>query len=159
MALSKRVILGIVVIAIIAIAVGLSLNLVGQQKPSVAVVIRFSGWGAGETEVKNYEKAIGQFSKQYPGVVVKYEPISQMYHENILASFPAGAAPDVFYVDSSWASIFIKQGVLKALDDIDPGIASVKAQYYDFLLKPFIGPDGKLYGLPKDWSILFLAYN
>lgn len=160
MALPTRMVLGVMAIIIVVIG-AVALYLWTQQKPAEtgAVVIRFSGWGAGETEVKNYERVIAEFQKRYPNIVIKYEPIPMMFHENILAAFPAGTAPDVFYVDSSWASIFIGRGVLKALDDIDPNIASVKAQYYDFLLQPFYGPDGKLYGLPKDWSILFLAYN
>jgi len=146
-------------ILLVAIVIGVAVILLSWPRPIERVVIRFSGWGAGETEVKNYEKAIEEFAKRYPGILVKYEPIAQMYHENILASFAGGVAPDVFYVDSSWAPIFISQGVLKPLDEVEPNIKAIKAQYYDFLLTPFIGPDGKLYGLPKDWSVLFLAYN
>ncbi len=159
MVLSTRVILGVIAVIIVVVAVAVVLYYGMQPKPIETVVIRFSGWGAGETEVKNYEKVISEFQKQYPNIVIKYEPIPMMFHENILAAFPAGTAPDVFYVDSSWAAIFVSKGVLKALDDVEPNIAAVKNKYFDFLLQPFYGPDGKLYGLPKDWSILFLAYN
>lgn len=160
MPLNIKTIIPVVLVIVVVIALGVVFLSMYMQRPvEEKIVIRFSGWGAGETEVKNYEKAIAEFNKKYPDIIVKYEPISQMYHENILSSFAGGVAPDVFYVDSSWAPIFISQGVLKALDDIDKDISSTKAQYYSFLLTPFIGPDGKLYGLPKDWSILFLAYN
>lgn len=161
MPLNTRTILVITILAIIVISI-LAYALYIMQRPAPQQqqkVIRFSGWGAGETEVKNYEKAIAEFGKKYTNILVKYEPISQMYHENILSSFPAGAAPDVFYVDSSWAPIFIEQGALKPIDDIEQNIASLKTQYYEFLLQPFIGSNGKLYGLPKDWSILYLAFN
>jgi carbohydrate ABC transporter substrate-binding protein, CUT1 family (TC 3.A.1.1.-) len=158
MPLSTRIIVSSILL--VAIIIGVVVILLSWQQPTgEKVLIRFSGWGAGETEVKNYEKAIEEFTKKYPSIQVKYEPIAQMYHENILASFAGGVAPDVFYVDSSWASIFISQGVLKPLDEVEANIESLKAQYYDFLLTPFIGSDGKLYGLPKDWSVLFLAYN
>lgn len=173
MKVNTKLLLSVVIAIIIVVGVLVALlawpqptqqqtTITQTQSPIEKIVIRFSGWGAGETEVKNYEKAISDFSKKYPNIVVKYEPIAQMYHENILASFAGGAAPDVFYVDSSWAQTFIDLGVLKAIDDIvqDPAkLSALKAQYYDFLLKPFIGSDGKLYGLPKDWSVLFLAYN
>ncbi|MEM1638842.1 MAG: sugar ABC transporter substrate-binding protein [Desulfurococcaceae archaeon] len=161
MPLNTRIILVVAVLTIIVIGL-LAYTLYTTQKQTQQqqqIVIRFSGWGAGETEVRNYEKAIAGFTEKYPNIIVKYEPISQMYHENILSSFPAGAAPDVFYVDSSWASIFIEQGALKPIDDIEQDITLLKAQYYEFLLQPFVGSDGKLYGLPKDWSILYLAYN
>ena len=119
--------------------------------------LRFSGWGAGATEIELYTKMLKEFMKENPDVYVKYEPIPQMYHENILAMFGAGVAPDVFYVDSSWAPIFISKGALYPIDKLAK--PEFVAMYYDFLLAPFKGPDGKLYGLPKDWSMLFLCYN
>ncbi|MGC9020359.1 MAG: ABC transporter substrate-binding protein [Candidatus Methanodesulfokora sp.] len=121
------------------------------------VYIRFAGWSAGETEMKNYKAMISEFKKANPNIEVKYEVISQMFHENILGSFAAGAAPDIFYVDSSWAQIFISKGALYPIGDKLP--ADFVNKFYPFLLNIFRGPDGKLYGVPKDWSILSLFYN
>jgi len=132
-----------------------------QTETTTAVVekvyIRFAGWSAGETEMKNYEKIIKMFEEKYPNIAVKYEVITQMFHENILASFGAGVAPDVFYLDSAWAPIFIEKGALYPISDLVS--QDFMNQFYDFLLEPFKGPDGKIYGLPKDWSMLMLFYN
>ena len=119
--------------------------------------IRFAGWSAGPTEVKNYEIIIEKFMEKNPDIAVKYEIITQMFHENILASFGAGVAPDVFYVDSSWAPIFIEKGALYPVSEI--ASSEFIEQFYEFLLEPFKGKDGKLYGLPKDWSMLALFWN
>ncbi|ALM74305.1 ABC transporter substrate-binding protein [Thermococcus barophilus] len=127
-----------------------------ETKVQEKVFIRFAGWSAGETEMKNYQRIIGEFEQKYPNIGVKYEVIPQMFHENILASFGAGVAPDVFYVDSSWAPIFIDKGALYPISDLAD--KSFIDQFYPFLLKPFM-KDGKLYGLPKDWSMLALFYN
>lgn len=118
--------------------------------------IRFAGWSAGETEMKNYERMIKEFEQKNPTIGVKYEVITQMFHENILASFGAGVAPDVFYVDSSWAPIFIDKGALYPISDLAD--QSFIDKFYPFLLEPF-KKNGKLYGLPKDWSMLALFYN
>jgi len=118
--------------------------------------IRFAGWSAGETEMKNYERIIKEFEQKNPTIGVKYEVITQMFHENILASFGAGVAPDVFYVDSSWAPIFIDKGALYPISDLAD--QSFIDKFYPFLLEPF-KKNGKLYGLPKDWSMLALFYN
>ncbi len=118
--------------------------------------IRFAGWSAGETEMKNYQNIISEFEKKYPNIEVKYEVITKMFHENILASFGAGVAPDVFYVDSSWAPIFIDKGALYPVSDLAD--KSFIDKFYPFLLKPF-EKNGKLYGIPKDWSMLVLFYN
>ncbi|ABL78550.1 extracellular solute-binding protein, family 1 [Thermofilum pendens Hrk 5] len=120
-------------------------------------MIRFAGWSAGETEMKNYQKIIEDFQKANPDIIVKYEVITQMFSENILASYAAGAAPDIFYVDSAWAPTFISKGALYPIGDKLP--KDFIDQFYPFLLEPFKGPDGKIYGLPKDWSVLSLFYN
>ncbi len=125
--------------------------------PVEKVFIRFAGWSAGETEMKNYQKIIKMFEEKYPTVEVKYEVITQMFHENILASYGAGVAPDVFYLDSSWAPIFIEKGALYPVSDLLG--KDFLDQFYDFLLVPFKGSDGKIYGVPKDWSMLMLFYN
>ncbi|MCD6488117.1 MAG: ABC transporter substrate-binding protein [Desulfurococcales archaeon] len=119
--------------------------------------IRFAGWSAGETEMKNYQRIISLFEQTNPNIAVKYEVITQMFHENILASYGAGVAPDVFYLDTSWAPIFIDKGALYPISDLVS--QDFINQFYDFLLEPFKGPDDKLYGLPKDWSMLMLFYN
>ncbi len=121
------------------------------------IFIRFAGWSAGETEMKNYQKIIKMFEEKYPYITVKYEVITQMFHENILASYGAGVAPDVFYLDTSWAPIFIEKGALLPISDYVG--KDFLNQYYDFLLEPFKGTDGKIYGIPKDWSMLMLFYN
>ena len=122
-----------------------------------AVVVRFMGWGAGATEVENYEKMIADFREDNPHIIVKYEVVSQQLHENVLASFGAGVAPDIFYMDSQWAPVFMDKGALYPMDDLTT--PAVMGQYYDYLLAPFRGADGKVYGLPKDWSMLQLYYN
>jgi multiple sugar transport system substrate-binding protein len=115
------------------------------------------GWGAGETEVENYQIMIDDFEEENPNVIVKYEVVTQSLHENVLASFGAGVAPDIFYMDSQWAPRFMEAGALYAIDDLTT--QTVIDEYYDFLLEPFTGSDDKVYGLPKDWSMLQLYYN
>jgi multiple sugar transport system substrate-binding protein len=157
---SRRVSAPIIVAALAAVAIVLLAALLLAQRPpapSQVTVIRFAGWSAGETEMKNYQKMISLFQQQNPGIIVKYEVITQMFSENILASYAAGAAPDVFYLDSAWAPTFISKGAVYPIGDKLP--KDFVDQFYPFLLEPFKGPDGKLYGLPKDWSILSLFYN
>ncbi|MEM4455261.1 MAG: extracellular solute-binding protein [Thermofilum sp.] len=151
------VLLGVVAALVIVIAVAAFMLLRPPAPAAPPTVIRFAGWSAGETEMKNYKKLIEEFQKANPGVIVKYEVITQMFHENILASYAAGVAPDVFYLDSSWAPVFIERGAVYPIGDKLP--KEFIDQFYPFLLEPFKGRDGKLYGIPKDWSVLSLFYN
>ncbi len=156
LALNKAVIALIVVVIVLASAL-VYFVLFPPVAPAEKVFVRFAGWSAGETEMKNYEKMIKKFMEQNPNIEVKYEVITQMFHENILASYGAGVAPDIFYVDSNWAPIFIEKGALYPISDIAP--PDFINQFYPHLLEPFKGKDGKIYGLPKDWSMLALFWN
>ncbi|MEM1516592.1 MAG: sugar ABC transporter substrate-binding protein [Thermofilum sp.] len=152
------VVLGVIAILVIVVAAAfMLLRPSAPAAPPTATVIRFAGWSAGETEMKNYQKLIEEFQKANPGIIVKYEVITQMFSENILASYAAGAAPDIFYLDSAWAPVFIERGAVYPIGDKLP--KEFIDQFYPFLLEPFKGRDGKLYGIPKDWSVLSLFYN
>jgi multiple sugar transport system substrate-binding protein len=155
---TRTTIIAIALVLILLIGAGIYILIPKQpQQQAQVAVIRFAGWSAGETEMKNYQKIIQDFQAANPNIVVKYEVITQMFSENILASYAAGAAPDIFYVDSAWAPTFISKGVLYPIGDKLP--KDFIDQFYPFLLEPFKGPDGKIYGLPKDWSVLSLFYN
>ncbi len=144
-------------VVILAVILGAYFLWPKPAAPAKVTVIRFAGWSAGETEMKNYQKMISLFQQQNPDIIVKYEVITQMFSENILASYAAGAAPDIFYLDSAWAPVFISKGAVYPIGDKLP--RDFIDQFYPFLLEPFKGPDGKLYGVPKDWSVLSLFYN
>ncbi|MEM0208541.1 MAG: extracellular solute-binding protein, partial [Thermofilum sp.] len=115
---TRNTIIAIALVLILLIGAGLYILIPKQpQQQAQVAVIRFAGWSAGETEMKNYQKIIQDFQAANPNIVVKYEVITQMFSENILASYAAGAAPDIFYVDSAWAPTFISKGALYPIGD------------------------------------------
>lgn len=50
--------------------------------PAKEFFLRFSGWGAGATEIALYETMLTKFMEDNPEYYVKYEPVPTMYHEN-----------------------------------------------------------------------------
>ena len=139
-------------------SLALTLILSGCTQPaSDKIIVRFMGWGAQTAEYELYDKMIADFEDENSGIRINYEVIVDRLSENVFGSFAAGVGPDVFYLDSSWAPKFIAADALYAIDDLTT--QTVIDQYYDFLLSPFTGTDGKVYGLPKDWSMLQLYYN
>ena len=75
------------------------------------------------------------------------------------AKFSAGEPPDLFYVDSSVAPDWIDQGVLQDLDPLAAERGFDTSQFFPGYLDAFKGPDGKVYGFPKDGNTLAMAYN
>ena len=129
-------------------------RLTALEEATKITVLRFQGWSAGPGESDKYRKMFMEFMLLNPYIRVKYEPFPS--HEQILIDIAAGTAPDVFYMDSMWAPRFMSEGVLLSLDEYIT--AEDKADFVPALLDAFTW-EGKLYGLPKDFSVLGLAYN
>jgi multiple sugar transport system substrate-binding protein len=99
------------------------------------------------------------FQKANPSIRVNYSPINGDYPTAMLAKFAARTPPDVFYVDSNVAPDWIKQGVLQPLDSYIKASKFDTSHFYPSLLNGFKGPDGHIYGFPKDWSPLAMETN
>ena len=150
-------ILVLVVAAAVSAAVGRDASASGTSTPSGTVTL--SGWASSPTETKLLKQVLRGFSKTFPQIKVEYAPVSGDYPAAMLARFAARTPPDVFYVDSNVIPDWIKQGVLEPLD---PFISKQKfpvSPFFPSLVQAFKGPDGKVYGLPKDWSPLAMETN
>jgi multiple sugar transport system substrate-binding protein len=121
--------------------------------------VTLAGWASSPVETALLKEVIRGFQHTFPKIKVNYTPISGDFQSSMLAQFAARTPPDVFYVDSSWAQDWIKQGVLEPLDKyIAQSKFNTKA-FYSPLLQAFTGSDGHVYGLPKDWSPLGMETN
>jgi multiple sugar transport system substrate-binding protein len=121
--------------------------------------LTLQGWSAGAVEAPILEKLLDQFEATYPNIAVAFEPVAGEYPASMAAKFSAGDVPDVFYVDSSLAPTWIDDELLAPLDDYIAASGVDTSQFFEGYLDAFKGPDGKIYGLPKDGNTLGMAYN
>ena len=132
----------------------------GRVDPStVSGTVTFTGWQASPEEGKALQETLAGFAKKYPNIKVTYQPVAGEYPAAMLAKFTAKAPPDLFYVDSAVAPEWIDQGVLEPLDDTVQKLGIDTNAFFPAYLDAFKGPDGELYGLPKDGNTLAMAYN
>ncbi len=120
--------------------------------------LRVSSWGTTEEQQVNRD-ALARFNQVYPDVKITYEPVPTDYSTKLLAQVKGGSQPDVFYVDVDLPYQLIPAGVLQ---DLTPALTEVgrsKDDYFPSLTSVFLGPDGKVYGLPKDFTSMALFYN
>ena len=120
--------------------------------------LRVSSWGD-LSEQKVVSDALARFHQVYPDVTITYEPQPSDYGTKLLAQVKAGAPPDVFYLDVDLPYQLIPPGVLL---DLTPALREVgrsQDDYFASLTAVFLGPDGKVYGLPKDFTSMALFYN
>lgn len=130
---------------------------VSQIDASGTVIL--SGWQASPEEGDLLQQMFDDFESTYPDITIDYQPVSGDYAQQRIADFSAGTPPDLFYVDSSLAPDWIDEGFLLPLDDYISQTGFDTSQFYEGYLDAFKGPDGKIYGLPKDASTLALFVN
>lgn len=139
-------------------AIALSLSACSQVRENPeTTTIRLSGWQSNPNEKQLLEKLIKSFEQKNPNIKVKYETINSEYMDVIKTRLIGDVAPDVFYLDVFEAPLLMKYSVLEPLDKyITPDFNL--ADFEPALLNAF-KYNGKLYGLPKDFSTLALIYN
>src|SRR4030088_60326 len=82
---------------------------------TVTGTVVLSGWQASPEEGAALKKTLDAFKVKSPKITVDYQPISGDYPTVMVAKFSAHQPPDLFYVDSSVAPDWIKQGLLEPL--------------------------------------------
>ena len=130
----------------------------GAQARPEATTITLSGWSAGKTEDDLLQSVVDDFNNTHPNIHVDYSVINGDYATAMTARFAARNAPDVFYVDSSIAPTWIKQGVVEPLNAYIKKSKYDTSKFYPGLLNAFkVGKN--YYGFPKDWSPLAVEIN
>jgi multiple sugar transport system substrate-binding protein len=120
--------------------------------------LRVSSWGD-TSEQQVVRDALKRFNQVYPDVKITYEPQPADYGTKLLAQVKAGAQPDVFYLDVDLPYQLMPNNVLL---DLTPALTEVGRStddYFPNLTQVFLGQDGKVYGLPKDFTSMALFYN
>ena len=120
--------------------------------------LRVASWGDTSEQQVNQD-ALARFQQVYPDIKITYEPQPSDYGTKLLAQVKAGSQPDVFYLDVDLPYQLIPHQVLL---DLTPALAEVgrsKDDYFPGLTGVFLGPDGQVYGLPKDFTSMALFYN
>jgi multiple sugar transport system substrate-binding protein len=126
---------------------------------SVSGTVVLSGWQSSGDEGKALDAVLAGFKAAYPNIKLDYQPVATDYATAMAAKFSSGAPPDVFYVDSSLAPDWIDQGVLEDVGTMASERGFDTSQFFPGYLDAFTGPDGKIYGFPKDGNTLGMAYN
>lgn len=121
--------------------------------------VRMTGWVSSPTEDLLVRALVDSFSIRYPDISVSYNPIQANYPEKLQLMLGTNTAPDVFMLESYWAPSLINFDVLMPLDDFIARDPDFDLDDFEPALLDAFRHDGKLYGIPKDYSTLLLFYN
>ena len=126
-------------------------------KPDAGV--RLSGWVSSPFESDAMQEVVAGFNTLNPDGEVAYHPIQANYIEKIQLMLGTGTAPDVFMLDAFWAPSLIDYDTLLPLDDYIAADAEFEISDFEPVLLDAFRRNGKLYGIPKDYSTVALFYN
>ena len=95
------------------------------------------------------------------GIKAKIEVVDWDNYWTLLeAGASGGEMPDVFWMHSNTAQMYMENDLLLKLNDyIDADDAIDMANYYDGIVKLYTRSDGNIYALPKDHDTIALLYN
>lgn len=147
------VILGLV-IAVVLLAATAQAGTRGAKVTNVTL----SGWSSGPDEDALLQQVVARFNATHPTIHADFTVINGDYGTAMTARFAAHNPPDVFYVDSSVAGAWERQGVLQPLNSFITSSKYDTTAFFPSLLGAF--QSGKtIYGFPKDWSPLAMEVN
>ena len=153
---ARAAVAAIVVLALLTVVVASAAN--ARSERATATTVTLSGWSAGKTEDDLLQQIVNDFNSTHPAIHVDYSVINGDYATAMTARFAARNPPDVFYVDSSIAPTWIKQGVVEPLNSYIAKSKYDTTKFYPGLLSAFkVGKN--YYGFPKDWSPLAVEIN
>ncbi len=121
--------------------------------------MRLAGWISSPFESDAMYSIIDRYNTQSTSVGVAYQPIQANYIEKIQLMLGTDTAPDVFMLESFWAPTLINYDTLLPLDDFIASDPEFDIDDFEPALLEAFRKDGKIYGLPKDYSTIALFYN
>jgi multiple sugar transport system substrate-binding protein len=130
----------------------------GSSSNGGKVTLKLGMWASSPAEKQLVDKQIAGFEKANPNIKVTEQVITGNYLQSLQPMLASKTAPDIFYVDASYAPALEESGVLAPLDE---DIKTEKVDTSDFApaaLNAFKWK-GNIYGLPKDYNTMALEYN
>lgn len=115
--------------------------------------------GSSPIEAKIMRSLIRGFHQKYPRIKVKFSAINRDYPTVVLTRFAGGAAPDIFVVDGKFFNDWASKGLLMPLDGYLEREQIDMSTYYSTLRESVIGPGGKTFALPTNYSTVALFTN
>ena len=83
------------------------------------VNLTFWGWTASDFEAKSIQDGLDAFQEKYPWITVEYMTVpSADYHTKLKTALASGSGPDVFYLDATPCTDFVKANLLMDITDI-----------------------------------------
>lgn len=145
--------------ALSAAALGLA-GCAGAAVPGVEGDVAIDYWLWESVQLPGYQACADAFEAENPDIHIR---ITQYgwgdYWEKLTASMVAGAGPDVFADHLTMYPEFVSRGVLLPFDEMEATSDFDGDDFQEGLAELWEGPDGRQYGMPKDFDTIAIFFN
>ncbi|MCU0520841.1 MAG: sugar ABC transporter substrate-binding protein [Anaerolineae bacterium] len=133
---------------------------VAVEAPPGKVLVQWSTWGGSEATAL-HEQIVADFEAKHPGIKVQLVTVAGFtdYLTKLQTLLAAGTPPDVITLGNEWFPAFLSKGAFQDLSPFVAGDPEVDLDAYIPLTIDVLTRGGKLYALPKDFSVDALYYN
>ncbi len=121
--------------------------------------VEFMYWGAEQKEAM--ETIANDFMDVHPEIKVNLTQVpNDQYWTKLLTSIASGSpCADVCWINPSYAVSMMNAGQLVNVQDLYDSKDIDSANFVQAALDSYTGPDGAMYGVPKDFQTVCLIYN
>jgi multiple sugar transport system substrate-binding protein len=144
-------------IAVVALGIYLLSTQPAEQAAPHQTQIRFAFPGSVKS-ISLFSRLVRRFMELNPDIHVKLEPNVGDFRQIIKRDLVADIAPDVFFSDDDYFTVFAADGHYLALDGLIARDAYDTSVFYGPAAESFRW-EGKTYGLPFGWGCSLLLYN
>ncbi|WP_432498622.1 ABC transporter substrate-binding protein [Kineococcus auxinigenes] len=117
-------------------------------------------WLWESAQLPAYQQCADDFEVQHPDIDIQIEQFGwDDYWNKLFTGFVANSAPDVFANHTSRYGEFAERGLIVPVDEYVARDRVDLSKYVTGTTELWIGPDGKRYGLPKDFDTIGVFYN
>ncbi len=117
-------------------------------------------WLWESAQLPAYQQCANAFQAQNPDIDIQIEQFGwDDYWNKLFTGFVANSAPDVFADHTQRYGEFAQRGLIVPIDEQVQEAGIDLDAYVEGTTDLWIGPDGKRYGLPKDFDTIGLFYN
>ncbi len=119
------------------------------------IVLTMGSWRT--EDILPMNRFLERFRESHPHIRILFDPTTPQHYDAVLeAQLKAGTAPDLFYLRSfSKSRLLYEQGFLEPLDDL----SELKDHFDLAMLRPWMGEDGRPYGVPFIATSHGIYYN
>lgn len=123
-----------------------------NKQTEKTTILKFSSWGS-RSEYSILKEVISEYEQQNPNIKIDFIHVPENYFRKLHLLYAAKTAPDVVFINNTYAPLYIKANLLEDLSgQFDEN------NFYQSACNCF-KYDNKIYAIPRDISNLVLYVN